>query len=32
VAAVVIERLSTAYLTRIRGWATLVWMRRSDYV
>lgn len=32
VAAVFIERLCTAYLPPIWGWATLVWMRRSDYV
>jgi uncharacterized protein (TIRG00374 family) len=32
VAAVFIERLCTAYLPPIWGWATLVWLRRSDYV
>ena len=32
VAAVLIERFCTAYLPPIWGWATLVWMRRSDYV
>lgn len=32
VAAVFIERLCTAYLPPIWGWATLVWMRRSDYI
>ncbi len=32
VAAVFIERLFTAYLPPIWGWATLVWLRRSDYV
>jgi uncharacterized membrane protein YbhN (UPF0104 family) len=32
VAAVFIERFCTAYLPPIWGWATLVWMRRSDYV
>jgi glycosyltransferase 2 family protein len=32
VAAVFIERVCTAYLPPIWGWATLVWMRRSDYV
>jgi len=32
VAAVFIERLWTAYLPPIWGWATLVWLRRSDYV
>jgi glycosyltransferase 2 family protein len=32
VAAVFIERLCTAYLPPIWGWATLFWMRRSDYI
>jgi uncharacterized protein (TIRG00374 family) len=32
VAAVLIERFCTAYLPPIWGWATLVWLRRSDYV
>jgi uncharacterized protein (TIRG00374 family) len=32
VAAVIIERFCTAYLPPIWGWATLVYMRRSDYV
>ena len=32
VAAVFIERFCTAYLPPIWGWATLVWLRRSDYV
>ncbi|MFZ0248686.1 MAG: YbhN family protein [Acidimicrobiales bacterium] len=32
VAAVFIERFCTAYLPPIWGWATLVWMRRSDYI
>jgi uncharacterized protein (TIRG00374 family) len=32
VAAVLIQRFCTAYLPPIWGWATLVWMRRSDYV
>jgi uncharacterized membrane protein YbhN (UPF0104 family) len=32
VAAVFIERLCTAYRPPIWGWATQVWMRRSDYV
>jgi uncharacterized membrane protein YbhN (UPF0104 family) len=32
VAAVFIERLCTAYLAPIWGWATLVRLRRSDYV
>jgi uncharacterized membrane protein YbhN (UPF0104 family) len=32
VAAVFIERLCTAYLPPIWGWATPVWMRRSVYV
>jgi glycosyltransferase 2 family protein len=32
VAAVFIERLCTAYLPPIWGWATLYWMRRSDYI
>jgi len=32
VAAVLIERFCTAYLPPIWGWATLVWMRHSDYV
>jgi hypothetical protein len=30
--AVFIERLCTAYLPPIWGWATLVWLRRRDYV
>jgi uncharacterized protein (TIRG00374 family) len=32
VAAVFIERFCTAYLPPIWGWATLLWMRRSDYI
>jgi len=32
VAAVLIQRFCTAYLPPIWGWATLVWMRRSDYI
>ena len=32
VAAVLIERFCTAYLTPIWGWATLVWLRHNDYV
>jgi uncharacterized protein (TIRG00374 family) len=32
VAAVFIERFCTAYLPPIWGWATLLWLRRSDYV
>ena len=32
VAAVFIERFCTAYLPPIWGWATLVWLRRSDYI
>jgi uncharacterized protein (TIRG00374 family) len=32
VAAVFIERFCTAYLPPIWGWATLVWLRHSDYV
>lgn len=32
VAAVFIERFCTAYLPPIWGWATLVWLRRNDYV
>jgi uncharacterized protein (TIRG00374 family) len=32
VAAVFIQRLFTAYLPPIWGWATLAWMRRREYV
>ena len=32
VAAVFIERFCTAYLPPIWGWATLLWLRRSDYI
>ena len=32
VAAVFIQRLCTAYLPPIWGWATLAWMRRREYV
>ena len=32
VAAVFIQRLFTAYLPPIWGWATLTWMRRREYV
>jgi uncharacterized protein (TIRG00374 family) len=32
VAAVFIERFCTAYLPPIWGWATLLWLRRNDYV
>ena len=32
VAAVFIQRLFTAYLPPIWGWATLAWMRRHEYV
>jgi glycosyltransferase 2 family protein len=32
VAAVLIQRLFTAYLPPIWGWATLAWMRRREYV
>jgi glycosyltransferase 2 family protein len=32
VAAVLIQRLFTAYLPPIWGWATLAWMRRHEYV
>jgi uncharacterized protein (TIRG00374 family) len=32
VAATFIQRLCTAYLPPIWGWATLVYMRHSDYV
>jgi uncharacterized protein (TIRG00374 family) len=32
VAAVLIQRLFTAYLPPIWGWATLTWMRRREYV
>jgi hypothetical protein len=31
-AAVLIQRLFTAYLPPIWGWATLAWMRRREYV
>jgi glycosyltransferase 2 family protein len=31
-AAVFIQRLFTSYLPPIWGWATLVWMRRKDYL
>ena len=31
VAAVFIQRLFTAYLPPIWGWATLAWMRRREY-
>jgi uncharacterized protein (TIRG00374 family) len=32
VAAVFIERFCTAYLPPIWGWASLLWLRRSDYI
>jgi len=32
VAAVFIQRLFTAYLPPVWGWATLAWMRRREYV
>ena len=32
VAAVLIQRLFTAYLPPIWGWLTLAWMRRREYV
>ena len=32
VAAVLIQRLFTAYLPPIWGWLTLTWMRRHEYV
>jgi glycosyltransferase 2 family protein len=32
VAAVFIQRLFTAYLPPIWGWATLAWMRRREYL
>ena len=32
VAAVLIQRLCTAYLPPIWGWLTLAWMRRREYV
>jgi uncharacterized membrane protein YbhN (UPF0104 family) len=32
VAAVFVERFCTAYLPPIWGWATLLWLRRSDYI
>jgi uncharacterized protein (TIRG00374 family) len=32
VAAVLIERFCTAYLSPIWGWGTLLWLRRSDYI
>jgi uncharacterized protein (TIRG00374 family) len=31
-AAVFIQRLFTSYLPPIWGWATLVWMRRREYL
>jgi uncharacterized membrane protein YbhN (UPF0104 family) len=32
VAAVLIQRFFAAYLAPVWGWATLVWMRRREYV
>jgi hypothetical protein len=32
VAALFIQRMFTAYLPPIWGWATLAWMRRREYV
>jgi uncharacterized protein (TIRG00374 family) len=32
VAAVFIQRLFTSYLPPIRGWFTLVWMRKREYI
>jgi uncharacterized protein (TIRG00374 family) len=32
VAAVFIQRMFTAYLPPVWGWATLAWMRRREYV
>ena len=31
-AAVFVQRLFTAYLPPVWGWATLAWMRRREYV
>jgi uncharacterized membrane protein YbhN (UPF0104 family) len=32
IAAVFIQRMFTAYLPPIWGWATLAWMRRREYL
>jgi hypothetical protein len=32
IAAVFIQRLFTSYLPPIWGWATLVWMRKREYL